>query len=73
MASCCGGGDAIKALLSGTVQLSSGSLAPAFPHMKAGTIKALASVGATRWSGLPDVPTMVEQGYKDFVFETYAG
>jgi len=66
-----GGGDAIKALLTGEVQISSGTLAPAFPHMKAGTIKALASTGATRWVGLPNVPTMVEQGYKDFVFETY--
>jgi tripartite-type tricarboxylate transporter receptor subunit TctC len=66
-----GGGDAIKALLTGEVQLSSGSLAPALPLMKAGTIKALAQCGAERWSGLPDIPTMVEQGYKDFVFDTY--
>ncbi len=66
-----GGGDAIKALLSGEVQISSGTLAPAFPHMKAGTIKALAQTGATRWVGLPDVPTMGEAGFKDFVFDTY--
>jgi tripartite-type tricarboxylate transporter receptor subunit TctC len=66
-----GGGDAIKALLTGEVQISSGTLAPAFPHMKAGTIKALAQTGASRWVGLPDVPTMGEQGYQDFVFETY--
>jgi tripartite-type tricarboxylate transporter receptor subunit TctC len=66
-----GGGDAIKALLDGTVQISSGTLAPAFPHMKAGTLKALAQTGQSRWVGLPDVPTMVEQGYQDFVFETY--
>lgn len=66
-----GGGDAIKALLSGEVQISSGTLAPAFPHMKAGTIKALAQTGATRWVGLPDVPTMGESGFKDFVFDTY--
>src|SRR5262245_42886969 len=37
-----GGGDALKALLSGTVQLSSGVLAPAHPQIKAGTIKGLA-------------------------------
>ena len=66
-----GGGDAIKALLDGTVQISSGTLAPAFPHMKAGTLKALAQTGTSRWVGLPNVPTMIEQGYKDFVFETY--
>ena len=66
-----GGGDALKALLSGTVQLSSGVLAPAHPQIKAGTIKALAVTGATRWHDLPDIPTMLEAGYKDFVFETY--
>jgi tripartite-type tricarboxylate transporter receptor subunit TctC len=66
-----GGGDAIKALLSGEVQISSGTLAPAFPHMKAGTLRALAQTGSGRWSGLPDVPTMGEAGYKDFVFDTF--
>jgi len=65
-----GGGDALKALLSGTVQLSSGVLAPAHPHIKAGTIKGLAVTGRTRWHDLPDIPTMLEAGYPDFVFET---
>lgn len=66
-----GGGDALKALLSGTVQLSSGVLAPAHPQIKAGTIKGLAVTGRTRWHDLPDIPTMVESGYPDFVFDTY--
>ena len=66
-----GGGEALQALMSGTVQLSSGVLAPAHPHIKAGTIKGLAVTGATRWHDLPDIPTMQEAGFKDFVFETY--
>jgi tripartite-type tricarboxylate transporter receptor subunit TctC len=66
-----GGGDALKAVISGTVQLSSGVLAPAHPHIKAGTIKGLAVTGAARWHDLPDIPTMLEAGYNDFVFETY--
>jgi len=66
-----GGGDALKALLSGTVQLSSGVLAPAHPHIKAGTVKGLAVTGTKRWYDLPDIPTMLEAGYNDFVFETY--
>jgi tripartite-type tricarboxylate transporter receptor subunit TctC len=65
-----GGGDALQALLSGTVQLSSGSLPPAHPHIKAGKLRCLAVTGDTRWPDLPDVPTMVEEGYKDFVFAT---
>jgi tripartite-type tricarboxylate transporter receptor subunit TctC len=66
-----GGGDALKALIGGTVQLSSGVLAPAHPHIKAGTIKALAVTGRTRWHDLPEIPTMLESGYPDFVFDTY--
>jgi tripartite-type tricarboxylate transporter receptor subunit TctC len=66
-----GGGDALKAVIAGTVQLSSGVLAPAHPHIKAGTIRGLAVTGTSRWHDLPEIPTMIEAGYKDFVFETY--
>jgi tripartite-type tricarboxylate transporter receptor subunit TctC len=65
-----GGGDALQALLSGTVQLSSGSLGPAAPHIAAGKLRCLAVSAETRWPGLPNVPTMIEAGYKDFVFPT---
>jgi tripartite-type tricarboxylate transporter receptor subunit TctC len=65
-----GGGDALQALLSGTVQLSSGSLAPAAPHINAGTLRCLAISAESRWPDLPDVPTMEEAGFKDFVFPT---
>ena len=66
-----GGGDALKALISGTVQLSSGVLAPAHPQIKAGQVKGLAVTGTKRWHDLPDIPTMAEAGFNDFVFETY--
>jgi tripartite-type tricarboxylate transporter receptor subunit TctC len=63
-----GGGDAITALLSGTVQMSSGAIAPALPHINAGSLRCLAVSATARWPDLPDVPTMEEAGYKDFVF-----
>jgi len=65
-----GGGDALQALLTGTAQLSSGSLPPAHPHIKEGTLRCLAVTGDERWPDLPDVPTMEQAGYKDFVFAT---
>ena len=63
-----GGGDAIAALLGGTAQMCSGSLPPALPHIKSGTLRCLAVTGDARWPELPDVPTMGEAGYKDFIF-----
>jgi tripartite-type tricarboxylate transporter receptor subunit TctC len=66
-----GGGEALQAVLGGTVQLSSGTLAPALPQIKIGAIKGLAVTGTNRWGELPEIPTMMEAGYPDFVFETY--
>lgn len=66
-----GGGAAIQGTLSNSVQLCSSSLAPAHPHIKAGTLTGLAILGGERWPDLPDVPTAAEAGYEDFNFETY--
>ena len=65
-----GGGDAVEALLAGTVQLCAGSLAPSMPHIKAGTLRCLALSSDVRWPDLPDVPTMEQAGYSDFIFAT---
>lgn len=68
-----GGGQAVQALLSGTVQMVSSSLAPVHSHFKAGTLKGLAILGPKRWHDLPEVPTAKEAGYDDFNFETTTG
>lgn len=65
-----GGGDALQALLSGTVQIASNSLGPSSAHIRAGTIRGLGLCADTRWPSFPDIPTMEEAGYKDFVFAT---
>src|SRR6201990_988685 len=66
-----GAGPAIQAVLSGTTQLAFAALPPAHPHIAAGALKALAGTGEHRWFDLPDVPTMIELGYKDFVSDTF--
>lgn len=66
-----GGGQAMQALLSGAAQCYVGAISTARAHITAGTAVALAVTGEARWHDLPDVPTMTELGYKDFVFDNY--
>ena len=68
-----GAGPAIQSILAGTVQVCSAALPPAHPHIVSGALKALAVTGASRWFDLPDVPTMVDLGYKDFIADTFQG
>jgi tripartite-type tricarboxylate transporter receptor subunit TctC len=46
---------------------------PAVPHVQAGKLRALAITSAKRASSLPDVPTMVEQGFANFVTDNMNG
>jgi len=68
-----GAGPAIQAVLSGTTQVAFAALPPAHPHIESGALKALVVTGVHRWFDLPDVPTMVELGYKDFISDTFQG
>ena len=53
-------------VMSGRVDLLSASLSSVAPNVQAGRMKALAVMSPQRWSGMPNVPTMIEAGYKDF-------
>ncbi len=64
-----GGGQALQALLANSVQTNIGVLAPIHPHIKSGSVLGLAVTGERRWHDLPEIPTMIELGYKDFVTE----
>ena len=66
-----GGGPAVQAVLSRTTQIGSVALAPVEPLVKDGQLQALAVTGAERWFSLPDIPTMIEQGFPGFVSDTF--
>jgi tripartite-type tricarboxylate transporter receptor subunit TctC len=59
-----GAGPALLDLLAGQVDLSPISAVVAGPLVNAGKLKAYAIVGRKRFTGLPDLPTMGELGYK---------
>jgi tripartite-type tricarboxylate transporter receptor subunit TctC len=60
-----GGAPAMMAVLSGEADVT--LLAPnvIFPHIKAGTIRPIATGGATRHPQLPDVETTAEAGFPE--------
>ena len=44
-----------------------------YPLIKDGKVRPLAVARATRWPELPDVPTLVESGFPDFVADAWTG
>lgn len=68
-----GGGPAMIDLQGGNIPLVITAVAGALPHVKAERIKAIGVASAERASSLPDVPTFVEQGQKDFVLNSWVG
>ncbi len=68
-----GNAPALNDLLGGQVDFSFEQITTGLPHIKAGKIRALAVTADKRIPWLPDVPTLVEQGYKDAVGVTFTG
>ncbi|MEK8052807.1 tripartite tricarboxylate transporter substrate binding protein [Ideonella sp. DXS22W] len=66
-----GDAPALQDVIGGQAGFVFAPIAAALPHVQSGKLKALAVTSAARLPGLPSVPTMVEQGYKDFVVEQW--
>ena len=68
-----GGGPALTALLGGQVQCLASGPGPVAPHIRNGTLRPLATWGRTRFTGLPEVPTLIEKGFADCEFYIWVG
>jgi tripartite-type tricarboxylate transporter receptor subunit TctC len=66
-----GAGPAIQSIIAGHTPLAFTSLPPAVPHIKSGSLRALAVANKTRVAVLPDVPTLAEAGIPNQEADTF--
>jgi tripartite-type tricarboxylate transporter receptor subunit TctC len=57
-----GGGPAMQAVIAGNAHMCVDPVSSAIPHVRGGTVRAIAVAGATRTPSLPDVPSATEAG-----------
>jgi tripartite-type tricarboxylate transporter receptor subunit TctC len=62
---------ALQDTLAGQVQFMFAPVTAALPHVQSGKLRALAVTSAKPLKAVPDVPTMVQAGQKDFVIEQW--
>jgi tripartite-type tricarboxylate transporter receptor subunit TctC len=68
-----GGAPSINDLVAGNVQMTFEGTSVLLPLIQAGRLRALAVTTAKRIPQLPDVPTMMESGFADFVVTSWTG
>jgi len=64
-----GAAPAVQDLIKGVVDAYFDAISSSIPLYQSGTVKMLATTGRLRSPGLPNVPTLIELGYKDFILE----
>jgi tripartite-type tricarboxylate transporter receptor subunit TctC len=62
-----GGGPTVTALLAGEIPLAFETTLSLGPHVRAGTLRALAITSARRSSTMPEIPTTAEAGFPELV------
>jgi len=67
------GAEATTAVLGGQVQMTFVNITGLPPLIADGKLRALAVTSPKRLAALPDVPTMIESGYPDFVVRAFFG
>jgi tripartite-type tricarboxylate transporter receptor subunit TctC len=68
-----GSAPAIADLEGGQIDLFFDNSPSILPHIKAGSLRALAVTGTKRLPALPDVPTLQQAGFKEFLVEPWFG
>ena len=63
----------IQAVVNGEVQMGMYNMPTVVSLIRSGKLKALAVTGDRRSEQFPELPTMIEAGFKDFVVDTWLG
>ncbi len=66
-----GGGQAVADLVTGQIEMVFADMVPAIPHIRSGRLRALAVTGENRSQAIPEIPTMIEAGVKDYRAELW--
>jgi tripartite-type tricarboxylate transporter receptor subunit TctC len=66
-----GGGPTVTALLAGEVPLAFETMLSLQPHVRAGTLRALAITSSRRSPTMPEIPTTAEAGYPQLVADNF--
>jgi tripartite-type tricarboxylate transporter receptor subunit TctC len=64
---------AMTDLVAGQIHMMIDGIGSLLPHIRADKARALAVTGTARSPDLPDVPTMIESGYPDYVLTFWTG
>ncbi|NML46226.1 tripartite tricarboxylate transporter substrate binding protein [Ramlibacter sp. G-1-2-2] len=67
------GGESVAAVLGGQIDATSEASIVVIPYLKAGKLKALATTWTQRIAAYPQLPTAMEQGFKDVQIAHWAG
>jgi tripartite-type tricarboxylate transporter receptor subunit TctC len=68
-----GAAQSVTDLLAGRTHFTIDGTVILLPHVRSGKFRAIGMARAERWHELPDVPTLVEQGFPDFVIDAWTG
>jgi tripartite-type tricarboxylate transporter receptor subunit TctC len=68
-----GVGPAVPDLISGQAHVMVNAIPELLPHTKGGKLRVIGSMTEKRHPFIPDVPTFIEQGHKEFVMGNWTG
>lgn len=68
-----GAAQSVTDMLAGRTHFTIDGTVILMPQVRAGKFRAIAMARSERWPELPDVPTLVEQGFPDFVLDAWTG